>query len=59
MTKDICSRTIVDNYEQRVIIMIKNNEEIKNYIRRTYFSKLNDMLMIYQFIKIFLVEKGI
>lgn len=47
MTKDICSRTIVDNYEQRVIIMIKNNEEIKNYIRRTYFSKLNDMLMIY------------
>ena len=41
MTKDICSRTIVDNYEQRVIIMIKNNEEIKN------FSKLNDMLMIY------------
>ena len=59
MTKDICSRTIVDNYEQRVIIMIKNNEEIKNYIRRTYFSKLNDMLMIYQFNKIFLVEKGI
>ena len=47
MTKDICSRTLVDNYEQRVIIMIKNNEEIKNYIRRTYFSKLNDMLMIY------------
>ena len=59
MTKDICSRTIVDNYEQRVIIMIKNNEEIKNYIRRTYFSKLNDMLMIYQFFEIFLVEKGI
>ncbi len=41
LTKDIAKKTIVDNYENRILGLIKKNQDLQNYIINIYFKEFN------------------
>ena len=41
LTKYIAKQTIVDNYPDRVLGLIRNNEELRELIKKKYFSPIS------------------